>query len=138
MSGLGHGLADRTDRPTIRLGDWFWRRWGLEIGGTRHFDGVTVGAPSTLTVDLNRSCTAFDVVVGIDDLAPGFGAARFSVYGDHGRRLWRSEVLRGGDPGVSVRVPIAGNNTIRLQVEPMRRFHAVNVADWAVSRISCD
>lgn len=137
LSGLGYGLAGRSDRPTIRLGDWVWQRWGLGIDGTRYSDGVTVGAPSTVTIDLNRSCTVFDAVVGIDDVALGFGAARFSVHGDHGR-LWRSEVLRGGDPGVPVHVPIAGNRTIRLKVEPTRRFHVVNVADWAASRITCD
>ncbi|MFF3949837.1 sigma-70 family RNA polymerase sigma factor [Streptomyces sp. NPDC001902] len=137
LSALGHDVLGRSDRPTIRLGDWVWQRWGLGIDGTRYPDGVTVGAPSAVTIDLNRSCTAFDAVVGIDDVALGFGAARFSVHGDHGR-LWRSEVLRGGDPGVPVHVPIAGNARIRLTVEPTRRFHLVNVADWAVSRITCD
>ncbi|MFF7210645.1 sigma-70 family RNA polymerase sigma factor [Streptomyces sp. NPDC008238] len=136
LSGLGYDAVGTADRPTIRLGDWVWRRWGLGIDGTRYPDGVTVGAPASVTIDLNRSCTAFDAVVGIDDLALGFGAARFSVHGDHGR-LWRSEVLRGGDPGVPVHVPIAGNRSIRLTVEPTRRFHVVNVADWALSRISC-
>ncbi|MFJ9911769.1 sigma-70 family RNA polymerase sigma factor [Actinacidiphila glaucinigra] len=137
LSNLGYGAAGRSDRPTLRLGDWVWQRWGLRIGGTRHPDGVTVGAPSTVTIDLNRSCTAFDAVVGIDDIALGLGAARFSVHGDHGQ-LWRSEVLRGGDPGVPVHVPIAGNSTIRLKVEPTRRLHLANVADWAVARITCD
>ncbi|WP_431958755.1 sigma-70 family RNA polymerase sigma factor [Actinacidiphila sp. bgisy160] len=137
LSALEHGVLGRSDRPTIRLGDWVWQRWGLGIDGTRYSDGVTVGAPSTVTIDLNRSCTAFDAVVGIDDIALGFGAARFSVHGDNGW-LWRSEVLRGGDPGVPVHVPIAGNRSIRLQVEPTHRFQVVNVADWAVSRITCD
>ncbi|WP_431950120.1 sigma-70 family RNA polymerase sigma factor [Actinacidiphila sp. bgisy167] len=136
LSGLRYGLTGRPDQPAIRLGDWVWRRWDLGIGGTRYSDGVTVGGHSTVTVALNRSCTAFDAVVGIDDVARGLGAARFSVHGDHGR-LWRSEVLRGGDPGVPVHVPITGQSTLRLEVEPARGFPAVNVADWALSRLSC-
>lgn len=137
LSALRHDVLGRSDQPTIRIGDWVWQRWGLGIDGTRYPHGVTVGAPSTVTIDLNRSCTAFDAVVGIDDIALGFGAARFSVHGDDGL-LWRSEVLRGGDPGVPVHVPLTGTGTIRLKVEPTRRFHLVNVADWAVSRITCD
>ncbi|MGW3248724.1 sigma-70 family RNA polymerase sigma factor [Streptomyces sp. NPDC001070] len=136
LSALNYGVLGRSDGPTIRIGDWVWQRWNLGIGSTGYPDGVTVGAPSTVTIDLNRSCSALDAVVGFDDIALGFGEARFSVYGDHGR-LWRSVVLHGGDPGVPVHVPISGNSTIRLKVEPTRRFHLVNVADWAVSRITC-
>ncbi|MFF3564088.1 sigma-70 family RNA polymerase sigma factor [Streptomyces sp. NPDC002574] len=136
LNRLGYGGPGTSDRPVIRLGDWMWQRWSLAIDGTRYAGGVTVAAPSSVTIVLNRSCGAFDAVAGIDDLALGLGAARFSVYGD-GTRLWRSEVIHGGDPGVAVHVPIAGAKTIRLVVEPSRRLHLANVADWAGARLSC-
>ncbi|MFD3457707.1 sigma-70 family RNA polymerase sigma factor [Streptomyces sp. NPDC058691] len=136
LNRLGYGGPGTSDRPVIRFGDWMWQRWGLGIGGTSYAGGVTVGAPSSVTIVLNRSCTAYDAVAGIDDLSLGLGAARFSVYGD-GTRLWRSEVLHGGDPGVPVHVPITGHKTIRLVVEPPRRLHLANVADWADARLSC-
>ncbi|MFJ4985686.1 sigma-70 family RNA polymerase sigma factor [Streptomyces sp. NPDC088732] len=136
LNRLGYGAPGASDRPVIRLGDWMWQRWRLGIDGTSYAGGVTVAAPSSVTILLNRPCTSYDAVAGIDDLALGLGAARFSVYGDD-TRLWRSQVIHGGDPGVPVHVPIAGYKTIRLVVEPSRRLHLANVADWADARLSC-
>lgn len=136
LNRLGYDARGVSDRPVIRLGDWMWQRWKLGIDGTSYAGGVTVAAPSAVTILLNRSCTAYDAVAGIDDLSLGLGAARFSVYGD-GTRLWRSEVIHGGEPGMPVHVPIAGYKTIRLVVEPSRRLHLANVADWAAARLSC-
>lgn len=132
------GFGDNT-KPTVRMGrsSWVWDRWGLNIGGERYDHGITVGAPSSVLIDLNRTtCTRYDALAGIDDMTLGLGAVRFSVYGDNGR-LWRSEVVRGGDAAVPVSVGIAGQKTIRLVVEPSGPFGLVNVADWAQSRISC-
>ena len=89
----------------------------MSIAGTRYGHGVTVHASSSVTIDLNRRCAAYDALVGVDDLTLGLGAVRFSVYGD-GVRLWRSAVMRGGDPAVPVHVDLAGRETIRLVVEP--------------------
>ena len=128
-------LGDGTS-PAIRTGDWVWQRWGLAIGGTSYGYGVTVTAPSSVTIDLNRSCVSYDALVGIDDLALGLGSARFSVYGD-GTRLWHSGVVRGGEAAVPVHVPLGGRRTIRLVVEAGDGWQPVNVADWAMSRIAC-
>ncbi|MCZ4117788.1 NPCBM/NEW2 domain-containing protein, partial [Streptomyces sp. H39-S7] len=131
------GNGDDTE-PTVRFGrsSWIWDRWGLSIGGERYEHGITVGSPSSVLIDLNRGCTTYDALAGVDDLALGIGAVRFSVYGDSGR-LWRSEVVRGGDAAVPVSVDITGQRTIRLVVESAGRFPFVHVADWARSRISC-
>lgn len=133
---LGYDPLGNASEPTIRTGDRVWQRRGPGIGGTRYDHGVTVTTPSSVTIDLNRSCTSYDALAGIDDLAPGLGAARFSVYGD-GTRLWRSGVVRGGDAAVPVHVPLAGRGTLRLVVEAVDVPQPVNVADWAMSRISC-
>jgi RNA polymerase sigma factor (sigma-70 family) len=136
------GFGDTTG-PTIRLSatSWWWNRWGLTVGGTRYEHGITVHAPSSLTIDLNAACVAYDARAGIDSLTRRFGAARFSVYGD-GTRLWRSGVVRGGDPAVPVHVGIGGYRTIRLVVDPADRdgglgLGLANLADWADSVISC-
>ncbi|MGW9038591.1 NPCBM/NEW2 domain-containing protein, partial [Streptomyces sp. NPDC055721] len=75
---------------------------------------------------------------GIDDISAlfGQGGVRFSVYGD-GERLWRSDVVRAGDPPLPVHVDIAGRSTLRLVVEEHTPFGRAAVADWAQSRISC-
>ncbi len=97
---------------------------------------MSVHGPSSVLIDLNRPCTAYDAVVGVDDLSLGLGALRFSVYAD-GVRLWRSDVLHGGDRAVPVHVPLAGRKTLRLVVEPQSATGVVALGTWAQSQVSC-
>ncbi|MEU4106056.1 NPCBM/NEW2 domain-containing protein, partial [Streptomyces tanashiensis] len=140
VSELDYGIFGDGTKPEVSLSDssWMWQRGSLSMGGTPYAHGVSVHAPSSLLVDLNRQCTSYDAVVGVDDLSalPGVGGVRFSVYGD-GERLWRSDVVRAGDPPVPVHVDISGRSTIRLVVEEHTPFGRAAVADWAESRISC-
>ncbi|MFB8268410.1 sigma-70 family RNA polymerase sigma factor [Streptomyces sp. NPDC055955] len=131
------GLGDGTE-PEIRPGEssWVWQRWGLRVADKEYANGVTVHAHSSVTVDLNRSCTAYDAFAGVDDMTLGTGAMRFSVYAD-GVRLWKSPVLRGGDPAVPVHLNLAGRATIRLVTEPQTNFGSLAVGDWAESRFTC-
>lgn len=98
---------------------------------------MTVHPRSSFTVRLNRECTTYEAMAGVDDLTKWTGAMRFSVFGGDGARLWQSPVMRGGDPAVAMRVGIGGQRTIRLVVEPTEPFGAAALADWANSRISC-
>ncbi|MFE3589231.1 sigma-70 family RNA polymerase sigma factor [Streptomyces niveus] len=124
--------------PQVRIAEssWLWQRPGMSIGGTRYGHGASMHARGSVTIELNRRCATYQALVGVDDMTLGLGAVRFSVYGDGGR-LWRSPVVRGGDPAVPVSVGIGGRRTIRLVVEPHTPFDTVAVADWAQSRISC-
>ncbi|WP_343246021.1 NPCBM/NEW2 domain-containing protein, partial [Streptomyces sp. SID5785] len=112
------GIGDGTE-PEMRLGEssWVWQRQGLSIGGQQYAHGVSVHSRSSVTIDLNRTCTAYDALVGVDDLTLGLGAVRFSVYVD-GARAWQSPVVRGHDAAVPVHVGLSGAKTIRLVVEP--------------------
>ncbi|MGP3926082.1 sigma-70 family RNA polymerase sigma factor [Streptomyces sp. 8N616] len=138
ISGLSYDVTGDGTEPEVRAmeSSWLWQRGGQRIGGTRYDHGATVHADSSVTIDLNRSCTAYDALVGVDDATLGLGAARFSVYGD-GARLWRSGVVRGGDAAVPVHVPLAGRETIRLVVEGQSLLGYVALADWAQSSITC-
>ncbi|MFJ2935491.1 sigma-70 family RNA polymerase sigma factor [Streptomyces sp. NPDC087219] len=140
VNELDYGIFGDGTKPEVALSDssWMWQRERLSIGGTPYAHGVSVHAPSSLLIDLNRQCTSYDAVVGVDDLSAllGVGGVRFSVYGDE-ERLWRSDVVRAGDPPVPVHVDISGRDTIRLVVEEHTPFGRVAVADWAQSRISC-
>ncbi|MFF9726250.1 sigma-70 family RNA polymerase sigma factor [Streptomyces gardneri] len=137
---LEYGIFGDGTKPEVSLSDssWMWPRNGLSINGTRYAHGVSVHAPSSLLINLNRQCTGYDAVVGIDDMSAlfGQGGVRFSVYGD-GERLWRSDVVRAGDPPLPVHVDITGRSTLRLVVEEHTPFGRAAVADWAQSRISC-
>ncbi|MFI1656668.1 sigma-70 family RNA polymerase sigma factor [Streptomyces sp. NPDC020472] len=140
VSELQYGTFGDGTGPEVSLADssWMWQRDGLSVGGTRYAHGVSVHAPSSLLIDLNRPCTSYDAIVGIDDLSArlGVGGVRFSVYGD-GARLWHSRVVQAGDPPVPVHVDLSGLSTIRLVVEEHTPFGRAAVADWAESRISC-
>jgi RNA polymerase sigma factor (sigma-70 family) len=141
VNSLGiSGLGGDPEGPTIRLGhgagSWWWDRWGLSIGGTRYDHGISVRAPSSVTIDLNRACVSYDAVAGLDDITSLMRdySATFSVYGDD-TLLWTSEVVRSGDPAVPVHVPIKGRSTLRLVVTSEQGF--MGLADWADSVISC-
>ncbi|MFF2778716.1 sigma-70 family RNA polymerase sigma factor [Streptomyces sp. NPDC058052] len=140
VSELDYAAFGDGTEPEVVLedGTWMWPRQGMTISDSTYAYGVSVHAPSSLLIRLNRQCTAYDAVVGVDDLsAPlGPGGVRFSVYGDE-ERLWRSPVVRPGDPAIPVHVDIAGRSTVRLVVEEHTPFGRAAVADWAESRISC-
>ncbi|MBB4159562.1 RNA polymerase sigma factor (sigma-70 family) [Streptomyces cinereoruber] len=127
-------------KPEVSMAEsgFMWQRRGLSVGGTRYAHGVSVHAPSSLVIDLNRQCTSYDAMVGVDDLSAlfGVGGVRFSVYGD-GQRLWRSGVIEAGDPPVPVHVDITGRSRLRLVVEEAGPLGRAAIADWARSRISC-
>ncbi|MFJ8435040.1 sigma-70 family RNA polymerase sigma factor [Kitasatospora sp. NPDC094019] len=127
-------------RPSIREqgSDWFWQRDRVSVAGTEHRHGISVHAPGTTLIDLNRSCASFDAVAGMDDLALTAGGVVFSVQGGDGRTLWSSRTLRAGDSAVPVHVPLGGQTSIRLVVVPANGiWSALNMADWAEARFRC-
>ncbi|MFF1381666.1 sigma-70 family RNA polymerase sigma factor [Streptomyces sp. NPDC058308] len=136
---LDYGLTGDGTKPEMRLTEssWVWQRWGLSVAGKRYAHGVTVHGRSSVTIDLNRSCSTYDAVVGVDDMTMGLGKVRFSVYGD-GARLWRSPLVKGGDPAVPLHVGLTGRKTVRLVVEPHSPFDTTALADWAQSRMTCN
>ncbi|MFJ9625837.1 sigma-70 family RNA polymerase sigma factor [Streptomyces sp. NPDC101181] len=139
VNELRYSLFGDHTEPEVELGrsSWIWQRSNVAIASTRYAHGVTVHAQSSVTIELNRPCTRYQALVGVDDLTMGLGAVRFSVFNGDGARLWRSPVMRGGDPAVPVSVSLAGTSSIRLVVEPETPFGGVALADWAQSRISC-
>ncbi|MDX3249380.1 NPCBM/NEW2 domain-containing protein, partial [Streptomyces sp. ME18-1-4] len=139
LSELSFDVTGDGTGPEIRLGgsSWVWQRdGGLSIADRQYGRGVTVHGESSVTVDLNRECTSYDALVGVDDLTMKLGKVSFSVYGD-GNRLWSSGVIKGGDPAVPVQVNLTGRATVRLVVEPHSTFDTVALADWAASTFIC-
>ncbi|MGW3448451.1 sigma-70 family RNA polymerase sigma factor [Streptomyces sp. NPDC001076] len=125
-------------RPEMRLGDssWVWQRYGVTVAGKEYAHGVTVHGRSSVTIDLNRQCTAYDAMAGVDDMTLGLGKVTFAVYAD-GERLWRSGVVEGDQAAVPVHVDLTGHQTVRLVVEPQTAFDTVALADWAESTFTC-
>lgn len=117
--------------------NWVWQRSQVSISGTTYAHGVTVHSNSSVVIQLNKQCTRYEAMVGIDDMTMGLGSVRFSVFNGDGARLWQSPVMNGDDPAVPVGVGIAGQERIRLVVESARPGGFMALADWANSRISC-
>ncbi|WP_405807639.1 sigma-70 family RNA polymerase sigma factor [Streptomyces sp. NBC_00210] len=138
VSRLEFGLFGDHTGPEVRIAgsSWLWQRSGMSIAGIRYGHGVSMYARASVTIDLNRRCSAYDALVGVDNLTPVRGAVRFSVYGD-GSRLWRSPVMRGGDAAVPVHVSLAGRKTIRLVVEPQTPSDSAVLGNWAQSQLTC-
>ncbi|MFS8203396.1 sigma-70 family RNA polymerase sigma factor (plasmid) [Streptomyces sp. CWNU-52B] len=136
---LEYGITGDGTEPEMRLGEssWVWQRYGVSIADKQYANGVTVHGASSVTIDLNRTCSAYDATVGVDDLTMGFGQVRFSVFAD-GARLWQSGLVRGGEAAVPVHVDLTGRKTIRLVVEPHSGFDRASLADWADSRFRCE
>ncbi|MFF3030049.1 sigma-70 family RNA polymerase sigma factor [Streptomyces rubiginosohelvolus] len=139
VSELAYSVFGDQSEPEVVMGQssWVWQRSNVSVASTRYAHGVTVHARSSVTIQLNRPCTRYEAMVGVDDLTLGLGAVRFSVFNGDGARLWRSPVMEGGEPAVPVSVGIAGQSSIRLVVEPEGPMGGVALADWAESRISC-
>ncbi|MFI5684771.1 sigma-70 family RNA polymerase sigma factor [Streptomyces sp. NPDC051636] len=137
-SELRYDVTGDGTAPEMRLVDssWVWQRYGVTVAGKRYAHGVTVHGESSVTVDLNRSCSAYDALAGVDDLTPGLGKVSFSVYAD-GVRLWTSGVAAGGDPALPVHVSPAGRKAVRLVAEPHTAVDSVALADWAAARFTC-
>ncbi|MEU8652733.1 sigma-70 family RNA polymerase sigma factor [Streptomyces sp. NPDC048737] len=138
LSELPFDVAGDGTGPEIRLGgsSWVWQRYGLTVAGRAYARGVTVHGDSSVTIDLNRACTAYDAVAGVDDLTQKLGKVVFSVHAD-GVRLWSSGTVRGGGPAVPVHVNLAGRETVTLVVEPHNHLDTVALADWAESKFTC-
>ncbi|WP_406477578.1 sigma-70 family RNA polymerase sigma factor [Streptomyces platensis] len=138
VNGLALDFMGDGSKPEVRtLGSsWLWQRQSPRIAGTTYAHGVTVHGRSSVTIDLNRRCTAYDAAAGVDDLSAGPAAVRFSVYAD-GVPLWQSGAVRGGDRAVPVHVPLTGRTTLRLVTDPANPVGAVALADWAQSTIMC-
>lgn len=138
---LGYDVFGDGTEPEMRLGEsgWVWQRYGVSIGGKRYANGVTVHGHSSVTVDLNRRCSAYDALVGVDDMTHGLGKVSFSfsVYGD-GVLLWKSGLVRGGEPAVPVHVDLSGRETVRLVVEPHSHHDPAALADWAEAAFTCE
>ncbi|WP_406469398.1 sigma-70 family RNA polymerase sigma factor [Streptomyces hirsutus] len=137
-SALAYDISGDGDAPEMRIrgSSWVWQRSALPIARRSYSPGVTVHGRSSVTIDLNRPCTAYDAMIGVDDLTMKLGKVAFSVHAD-GVPLWNSGPIKGGDRAVPVHVDLTGRKTVRLVVEPRSPFDRLALADWAESRFTC-
>ncbi len=106
----------------------------LRIGGRAFAHGLGDHAPSRTEVPLHPGWTRFTATVGVDDEVGERGSVVFRVLVD-GEERWRSDLLRGGDPGVPVAVDLTGGRVLTLITEPGPDGMDYDHADWADARL---
>ncbi|WKD33914.1 sigma-70 family RNA polymerase sigma factor [Streptomyces xanthophaeus] len=139
LAGLPHSVHGDHSGPELQTwrSGWVWQRHGLEVGGRRFAQGITVNSRSSVEIALNRQCTSFSARAGVDGLSLFTdGSVRFSVYAD-GERVWQSAALGHEDPPAAVQVSLAGRKTLRLVVEKAGPGSLPTLASWADSVLSC-
>lgn len=106
----------------------------LTINGKVFEHGVGSHAVSKMRIDLGGNARRFTAQVGLDDASEGRGSVEFVVSGD-GRILWKSGVLRGNNPAMTMDVDLTGIRTLMLCVNDGGDGVSYDHADWAEARI---
>jgi len=109
----------------------------LSIHGEKFTDGVGTHATSKLRVKLDGHAKRFTAKAGVDDSAGSRGSVEFIVTGD-GKTLWRSGVIKGGEPAKPVDVNLAGVQALVLRVTDGGDGESNDHADWADAKIEMD
>jgi beta-galactosidase len=87
----------------------------VAVAGVTYAEGLAMTAPAELCL-LKGAATRFAGKVGVEDRSAASGHAEFVLYGD-GRELWRSGVMKRGDPAKAFDVSLAGVGLARLATE---------------------
>jgi hypothetical protein len=104
----------------------------LVAAGRTYVRGIGVHAPSRMSWTLAEGWKELRGSCAVDDQTlrlPARGSVRFRVLLD-GERAWESPVLRGGDPPVAFRVPLAAHRELVLEVDVADQSYVGDRADW--------
>ncbi|MGO4454110.1 endo-alpha-N-acetylgalactosaminidase family protein [Arthrobacter sp. RAF14] len=111
----------------------------LTLDGTRYAKGIGVHADSSVVIDVQKKCTAFNALVGVDDkkLGKGLqGSVVFVVLVD-GVEKFRSAVLSAPDAAAPVTVDITGASRVELKALTNGDDGGDDWGDWANARFTC-
>lgn len=106
----------------------------LRIAGQTFRSGVGTHANSNLRVDLGGKAKRFTARVGVNDSANAQGSVEFIVVGDN-KELWRSGVMKVGQPAKSVDVNLTGMKVLTLRATDGGDGEGNDHADWADAQI---
>lgn len=107
----------------------------LIIAGTEFERGVGTHAPSKFEVDLSKAGVLFEAEVGVN--GNGAGSVEFLVVTENGI-LWRSGIMRGGEPAKKIAVDLTGVDHLKLLVEDGGDGKDHDHANWAKAQIRYD
>jgi len=103
----------------------------ISIAGIRFRRGIGTHANSSVSVAADGKAARFTAFVGVDDEPKTHpGSVEFQVLGD-GRVLWRSGVMKTGDPARRADVDLAGVRVLELRATDGGDGIDSDHADWA-------
>ena len=105
----------------------------LRLGGKEYQHGVGTHPPGAIRVILGGGSSRFSTLIGIDDEVGEQGTAEFIVRGD-GKQLYKSPVMRGGQPPAKVDVDVRGVVKLDLIVTVAGDDFAHDHTDWVEAR----
>lgn len=131
-------MGQEFGRPGINqtLWDGSKPRLPLTIAGQAFEHGIASHATSYLTLALDGNALQFQAVCGVDDDSAGSVASVcFSVWAD-GREAWKSPVMKAGDKGVPVNLPLKNVRNLVLFMDDGGDGNRSDHGDWANAMIS--
>jgi len=103
----------------------------LSIGGKSFAHGLGTHAASSLFIELKGGTEKFSASVGVDsEVTNPQASIEFSVIGD-GKTLWRSGVMKAGEPARTVELNLTGVKMLLLRVGDAGDGISFDHADWA-------
>jgi alpha-galactosidase len=124
IQGWGKPMADKsvTGKP-------------LSIAGQKFEHGVGTHADGFIWLDLKGGAEKFSALVGVDDDAGSQGATiRFQVTAD-GKTIWKTGVMKLGDPTEKVEIDVRGVKKLLLAVDMAGDGGLNDHADWAEAKL---
>ena len=107
----------------------------MSIGGVKFPRGIGSHAKSSLTLDVRGKALRLIASVGVDEgKKTNPGSVEFLVIGD-GKTLWKSGVMKGGEPAKRAEVDLAGVKSLELRATDGGDGVDSDHADWADARI---
>ncbi len=109
----------------------------LKLGEVEYTQGLFCHAQSRVIVHLPEPAKQFTAMAGVDnnsDTSAGQGSVVFSV-SVAGKEAFRSEVMRGAQPGVPVSVELGGASEFVLEVNDAGDGISADQADWADAKV---
>ena len=109
--------------------------WPLRLGGKTFKRGVGSHAPGVIHVELDGKARRFRAVVGIDDVTKGRGTVTIGIAGD-GKRLFKSELLRGDGPPCEIDLDLSGIHRLVLVMGDAGDDSRYDHVDWADAKFT--
>jgi len=106
----------------------------LSVGGKTYAKGVGTHANSYMCIRLDGKALRFTALVEVDDEQKGKGTVEFIVKKD-GKTVWKSGVMRAGEPAKNVDVDLRGAGRLGLMVTDGGDGIDSDHADWVEAAI---